>query len=145
MTVTTQTQEYTDERKQFLWSVFVTALEGGIDYWSRCESYRWSNGDNKTGDYDTFRAVIMVPDRNADERVINIDTIAKGVDAIAKARKPYYDPNGAKTQCKSVKFLTQYVANTVRNASHDNEGGDIDASLADAIVQVGLFSEVTYG
>ena len=40
----------TDLRKQFLFDVFVTALEGGIGYWSVAEEYHWKkDGEDLDG------------------------------------------------------------------------------------------------
>lgn len=44
----TSTPKRTDARKSFLHSVFTTALEGGIGYWSEAGSYRWSKPENYT-------------------------------------------------------------------------------------------------
>lgn len=56
----------TEKRKEFLHSIFTAAIEGGIDYWSEIEAYRWSQGgeDSFTGpkippaDLDGFYAII---------------------------------------------------------------------------------------
>lgn len=42
------TPKRTDARKSFLHSVFTTALEGGIGYWSEAGTYRWSKPENYT-------------------------------------------------------------------------------------------------
>lgn len=33
--------ERSNERKQFIFDIFVTALEGGIDYWACASKYYW--------------------------------------------------------------------------------------------------------
>jgi hypothetical protein len=125
----------TEARKEFLHGVFVTALEGGIGYWSNCERYRWWKGDEATlenADLDNFHAVIHIPDEDdADKatRVVNIDTIARGINAIVKG---------------DVR-LNQQIRNWITCDNRDNDGGNIDSDAADCIVQAGLFGEVVYG
>lgn len=147
-----------EARRQFLWDVFVTAIEGGINYWSRATEYHiWLNPTAPSGelieDLDGFYAMILdseggnvlAPPGETGEMRIDRDVITRGIGRIMRARAPYYDPNDQHTQCEQVKYLWKSVADIVRNASHSNDGGEIDAGVADNIVQVGLFGEVVYG
>ncbi len=134
-----------NERKTFLHDVFVTALEGGIGYWSQASAYHWSAEDGSC-DLDGFYAEVYDVEANDGvARRIDADVIAHGISLISQAKAPYYDPNGFGTQCAPVEYLGKYEADMIRNASHSNDGGEIDSSLADVIVQVGLFGKVVYG
>ena len=125
---------YTEERKKLLHGIFTTALEGGIGYWSECEKYHWSKDkDGETDDLDGFFAVIT-PEEEEKSLRIDIDVIEKGLTLLA-------DPT--KIEALRVnKSIFKICA--VANATGEDEG-DIDAEVADCIVQVGLFGEVIYG
>lgn len=125
------------------WAVFVTALEGGIGYWSRAYSYHHGKR-NEAGGYDAnlqgFTADVLdcvehedvVPNevKAADERLLTIDraVIVKGLEAIATRR------------VKLAERLSEAVEAGLRG-----DGGAIDAEAADCVVQAGLFGEVIYG
>tara|TARA_R110000824_G_scaffold375880_1_gene566858 strand:+ start:4259 stop:4687 length:429 start_codon:yes stop_codon:yes gene_type:complete len=126
------------------WAVFVTALEGGIGYWSRAYHYH-TGRRNEVGGYDDdlqgFNADVMdcvahdgdVPwklEDEDDERLLTIDrsTILKGLEAIATRR------------VKLAERIHEAVEADLRGA-----GGAIDAEAADCVVQAGLFGEVIYG
>lgn len=134
-----------EDRKQFLHDIFVCALEGGIGYWSQCSNYRWAKPDGSE-DLDGFGADIIDIEDDDKAYRIDINVISRGVNKIAKAQAPYWQPNGPeRTQCADVEYLTGYCARTVRAASFENDASEIDADLADQIVQVGLFGKVVYG
>lgn len=131
-----QTTE-TTPRDQAYFDIFVTALEGGIGYWSVCHEYRWRRpGTDGTVDevQDTlgFHAVISEEDGVTKRHTINRETIAKGVRefiAWAKEGNP------------STYF---------KQAAVDLDWGkwddlDVDADIADAIVQFGLFGKLVFG
>lgn len=123
------------DRQQFLNDVRDTSLDG-IGYW--CD---WQ------GTSDDGSPVIYDPDRNR-SYVIALDLIEEGIARIVavtdwKHFAHYTDPVLSEQQ---VRFLRKTVADTVRSASAANDASDIDADVADVIVQVGLFkTEVVYG
>ena len=132
------------ERDQFLTDIFTTALEGGIQYWAQVHEYRHEENP---------RAVITeYEDEEEPPHVITLDTIARGVSRIARAR-----PN-------EIEYLAQWKRKLVAAASRQNRtdpeninledvrpgpmsnfGYDIDADVADDILQVALFGKVVYG
>jgi|15BtaG_2_1085339.scaffolds.fasta_scaffold00310_11 hypothetical protein len=116
----------TDAQAKFCWGVFVTAIEGGIGYWSSCFEYSWSGGDGEP-DHRGFEAVVSEHD---DRRpwVIDIDTIREGLRLIAEGG-----------------HVNQTMTNNIAEAYARLDAGQIDAYDADAIVQAGLFGEVVYG
>lgn len=163
----------TDKRKAFLHSVFTTAMEGGIGYWGSASVYHWGinvpaptegNPDQTriADDVDGFNATIH-PDEvcwggdtayqkigdqllrqligEKDPLVIDIDVVERGtllwVDKILEMAK---DPVGVKNwhvYDELVQFLVAWIT--------DGQDGDFDASMADAVVQYGLFGEQVYG
>lgn len=123
------------ERKQFLHDVFVTALEGGIGYWSQASKYHWSvDADGEQEDLDGFVAIIHEWDEDANDYgskklTVNRQVIQSGIRALADKSFQVRDD----------------IRKTVLAASAMNDSGDIDAEIADVIVQAGLFGEVIYG
>jgi hypothetical protein len=130
-------EDHPTERQQFLNDIITTAVEGGIGYWSVVTYYRWQNMTEAT-------AVIIDTvenedyDENTERLRIDHGVIRKG---ISKATHP---------AC----HLRQDIKDIIKNASRQNDcapdnedsPGDIDAEIADCIVQLGLFDgEVRYG
>ena len=120
------------EREQFLDDIICTAVEGGIGYWSQVSSYHW--GDEKettvrvheldsSGSVDASRAAGIPITRNKIEEAIT---------KIAEMNTP-------------IEYLHPRVRGEIFTASLENEAGDIDATLADIIVQVAIFGKVVYG
>jgi hypothetical protein len=150
---------------RFVLNIFTTALEGGIGYWSICTSkYRWQDAE-RTGDLSKMGVTVALTEATgtvgpvawawdgegkAPRFKINADVIRKGLEVICAAKGPYYDPNGARTQCEAVPFLDKGTQRVVLNANRDlgdgyDEDGEVDAGVADVIVQVGLFGRVVFG
>jgi hypothetical protein len=139
----------TQERKQFLHDVFVTALEGGIGYWSKVSDYHWTNADaeadNSTtldsADLDGFYAVIhdfvaaeSDPKATQDystwpQHRITRAVIQRGIGKVADKDFRVRDD----------------IRKNILAGSAMNGAGDIDSECADVIVQAGLFGEIVYG
>lgn len=122
------------ERQQFLFDVFVTAMEGGIGYWSIASEYHWQN-ENKE-DLEGFYALISDCEAEDDEdgefpkdSRIDQDVIVKGINKIIKGE---------------VK-ISDVIRQRIIEASRNNDAGEIDANDADCIVQVGLLGELIFG
>lgn len=113
---------------QTLWGTFVTALEGGIGYWSCAHVYQWKDANGEE-DHTGFCAVIEIEDED-DLRTITAPVIEAGYLAIVERRVKV---------CDSI-----YKAIVLGWADVDG-GGYVDADAADCIVQAGLFGEVVYG
>ncbi len=116
------------ERRQWLQDVFVTALEGGIGYWSECEEYHWDvDLDDPTDGF--FAVVYDIEDENA-RYVITEGTIDLGLERLREGKVG----------------LGAYLLGPLMVADLTNgQEGDIDADGADAVVQAGLFGELVYG
>lgn len=146
-----ETQTLDGTREQAYFDIFSTALEGGIGYWSRCKTYHWTNDQGMTEDlagyhaeiYDVERIIEEGPlptgaigsGRLQDERYalyrIERAIIAKGIEAFASMYgKPDHDT---------------YFGRAARHLAQERwDHLDYDATIADAIVQMGLFGEVVY-
>lgn len=116
---------------QMLWYVFVTALEGGVNYWSECSEYHHSfDGGHGADDLHGFYAVIRdCEDENDTVYRIDRDVVARGWELAATewADKIRWNCDGP----------PPLVA---EDTDWDHDAGD-----ADVIVQLGLFGKVVYG
>jgi hypothetical protein len=123
------------ELDELFHDTFVTALEGGIGYWSAAASYHWGDDD---GAYDRegFYADIVdaeFPD-DADNAYfpptrIDRTVIARGFDRIL----------GGEIE------INPKLRDQIVSGYHAPDHADFDAEVADVIVQVGLFNEIVYG
>lgn len=118
------------ERTQFLADILTTAVEGGINYWAEVSDYTW--------DFDNpgvaFVRVYCIEDDDLTppEGVpVDIEKIAK---AIARILDPQIPTDLSATNVKMI-----------RDASKENDAGDVDADLADCIMQVAVLGDVIYG
>lgn len=118
-------------RDQALHDIFVTALEGGIGYWSTCSIYHWST-DGEPDLLEFGATIIDTEDLKAKPMVINRALIEKGA---ARFIEVYHD-------AVNMPYFLQ-AATCLRYAKWDDL--DVDASIADCIVQFGLFGAVVYG
>lgn len=128
----------TQERIDFLASILVTAVEGGIDYWAEIRNYTFTFKDGDSSVLTDARAMVRINDDygpQGDWMPLTIDTIARGINKIMSGTATY----GTGTMDKG-------IVKIVAGASHVNDGCDIDASLADIIVQVAVLDgDVVYG
>ena len=135
-TTITTTNEVSDD---LLWGIFVTALEGGIGYWSVCTEYRHSDPETRIEDYTNFYAVVVDTTEQSygecvedchpnDLHRIDRAVILKGLQAIAN---------------REVKLASRIHADV--SAALGGDAGALDAEGADCVVQAGLFNDVVYG
>jgi hypothetical protein len=121
---------------QLLFDIFVTALEGGIGYWSVCSDYHWQNEDG-TEDLDGFYATIQVhDDEEVDEYRVDADVLRTGL-----LRCLQGNVERVKYLSKNVRVLAILMSLDVPFTDYI----DYDAGDADQIVQCALFGEVVYG
>lgn len=164
MTLTTKEQpeaqapELSEARKRFLHTVFVTALEGGIGYWSRCSTYHWLKPEysdmrgylDGCEDIDGFYAEIIPGDPDGwgigvlpngvqvadhEQLRIDLDVMERGV--------LYYREH--LVTMKGLRGLSPMGQRILDDIDSSGEYGDIDAGVADVIVQYGLFGTQVYG
>lgn len=110
-----------------LLSIFHTALEGGINYWSTCAKYRWESLPPS----EAF-AVIHEDENEGREHRITIDTIREGLRNIVTNQVKY---NGGEGE-----YMARLAIGILVEEDYDYDAGD-----ADNIVQAGLFKEIVYG
>lgn len=132
------TRTRSEERTEFITDVFTTALEGGINYWAVVTEYQHD------GDYP--HATIVDAEAHYQDEItpettwhVDLDTIAKGLNRITKAK------------AGEIEYLHEghrrlvAAANRANDCAPDGHNDDIDADVADNILQVALFGKVVYG
>lgn len=120
------------KRAKFLQDIIITAVEGGVGYWSYASVYRWSDAHPETArvtlsEFDDAGAVTQM-------HHVTGATIERGIKEIMSG---------------APKHVSSEIEAVVRGCHRENEAcsdaGDIDSDIADAIVQVGLFGDLVYG
>lgn len=140
------------ERTTFLADVLCAALEGGVGYWSAAGDIARvseTTGAQCTGDDWPWRydAVTLWEVGDGDEchardggpcagHRVTLDDIARAISRISKTRREDCPAAGG--------FAYRYVQ-AVRDASMENDAGDIDADIADIVAQVAALGSVIYG
>lgn len=120
------------ERDRVYFDLFITALEGGIGYWSECSAYHWTYDDEEGDDILGFFARIEDMEDGQKYKITRA-TIAAGVGKAYEA-------------VKSGRMQNKYHRRAIKDLKHgDFEDLDYDAETADYIVQCGLFGEAVYG
>lgn len=116
------------QREDFLADVLHTALSGDTQTWAVVKAY-----DNPRVGYDETQALIedKVFPGEEEEYEVDIETIRSGISRILHSRDGHVFPAS--------------LSHRLRKANQRNDAGEIDAELADVILQVGLFWEVQYG
>jgi hypothetical protein len=126
--------------KETLHSVFVTALEGGIGYWSTCSKYVWSkDGKGEEEDLAGFHAIVCdTEDEDAVPFRIDAELIQRGITQfIAKDFNPRHS---GYVRIQRLCLALQRGGSAAEDALCEMDAGD-----ADCIVQMGHFNEVVYG
>lgn len=118
-------------RNELLHAIFTTAIEGGVNYWSECRSYRWSvDGTGNESDLIGFQAMLRDSETGKEWLTVNRETISEGY---RLASTTYKDRISWSSGDNPPLVIT------------DDTDWDFDAMDADVIVQLGLFGDVIYG
>lgn len=132
-----------DVDPQFLDDIIVTAVEGGIGYWSQVEEYRHAN----QAPGHVFASIIDISDDYDEEETedsttelppryrIDSETIYRALTLVAAA--------GA-TELEALR-IGKFSQDDIIHAMMEKDAGEIDAGLADDLVQIGLFGRTMYG
>lgn len=110
------------EREQYLDDIIVTAVEGGIGYWAIGRDYKWSDDGPSSVE-------IMEEEEGGTWHMVDRSAIRKGIGMVLSGATGVHE---------------SYV-DTLRKAERHNDAGDIDAELADIIVQAAILGDVVYG
>jgi hypothetical protein len=137
------------ERIEFLTDILITAVEGGIGYWSLAEGYRV---DPVRWPYAERGVTLYIPAHEVDasdyrlpighglidswnEEIpaytvrVDLDAIAAGIGLITRGETGVHK---------------DYIGD-IFTASMTNDSGDLDANAADLIVQAAVFGKVIFG
>ena len=136
------------EDKELLKDLFVTAIEGGINYWANVTAYKHSIeewfatietddiSENANGLTDDDEMVTLRIDEN---------TILKGIELFAKEleRDDVQDWSEGSEHAQMARYSAALISSNGAVNLFDAYGYDVIG--ADCIVQMGLFGEVIYG
>lgn len=119
---------------EILADTIITAVEGGIGYWSECISYTHTEGPEHT------RADIQVvselkDDDMADVYHLDCEVARKGIERILRAGGNLED------ECHVGSEIRGYIQMSL----DDNSAYMIDATAADCIIQAGIFNSILFG
>jgi hypothetical protein len=109
--------------EQAISDIAVTAIEGGIGYWSAIKDYDYTNPKNYGVLYPTEDEEDFKPTK------LTSDLIFKGVQQILRG---------------DVQICKEY-RQSILLAIVSDDMGEIDSGVADAIVQVGMFNRIYFG
>lgn len=129
--------ERSEERTQFLTDILITAVEGGIGYWSLCTDYVWAAEDPAER-----RATIIdqeAIESGEDDAEVAGNTYTITLDMLDEALAKISDPSAKIALHEDNRKLVAGV-----NAFND-AGGEVDAGVADWIFQVAALGDVIYG
>ncbi len=133
------------ERTQFLADVLTTAIEGGINYWGAVSTYKWYSPTLEGGTAEHLdgmpNAYATVHEEDPDTEdgyaetgvAVGLEDIARGIGVIRRNEFPKHEGISAGRRA------------TILEASDENDAGEIDADLADCIVQAAMFGKIVYG
>lgn len=136
------TRTRTPARNSFLADIITTAVEGGISYWSMVDAYWWHDpslpdpvGGRGAAPGGGGNAYALIIDTETDQRhEITLDVAARGLRRIIEGRTNSTDRDVAIVK----------AADHANDLAPENGHGDIDAWIADQIIQAGLFGDVLY-
>lgn len=110
--------------RDFLSCVLITASEGGINYWADVLKVE-DEGEDRMAIFLAVRA-------NEDEEPlfkVDHETVVRGIQRLLDG---------------SVRVDSQ-IRGYLSRAVAERDAGDVDADVADCIVQAGIFNELVYG
>ena len=131
----TQVAEKTEEKNEvslklamtneFLGYVASAAIEGGINHWARGQDY---NPDDEVGSWITIKSAYPTED-NFPKFRLDRALLVRGIQLIVD---------------DETRPVNRAIQKTLIIAIATDDAGDVDAEVADCIVQVGAFGELVY-
>lgn len=135
-------RQRTPERARFLSDIITTAVEGGISYWASVSDYHWWDPDLDGGTAlhadGLPNAYVVVYDgelTGKHGRLVTVDDIARALAVIRQGPIRFLDEGDR----------AAIMANDRTNGDPAGDYEDIDANLADSIMQVAVMGEIVYG
>jgi hypothetical protein len=128
-----------NERDTFLSDIIITAIEGGIGYWSRTLQYQYRDDD-----CDRVSVVVGDPSLEQDTRAIILDHEDGSPVAAVHTITPETIRVGIERICQETVRLSPWTVQRIREAAADLDAGMLDADDADYIIQAGLFGDLRY-
>lgn len=131
------------DRTQFLHDIMITALEGGVGYWSVADRIERHEDDNLW-----YRSYVLYCSDGGKEALhcgnglddtckghkVSTQTVTRG---LALGKQPEKDSNKIGWHYSQRKHVIL--------ADRENDGCEIDSGDADCILQLGIFGEVIFG
>ncbi len=141
MNNTTATTEPT-KRQEFLTDILTTAVEGGINYWAQVADYAYS------GPVDGRGVTLVIDD--VDEQDILTRVITADADTVTTTITLRDIDRGLKTLIRMDFKVADYIKAIAVNAHMANDccpetGDDVDAEVAEIIIQAAVFGELVFG
>lgn len=120
------------ERTEFLGDVIICIAEDyGYNSWRQVSAYDWSDEHPETNTATVHELADLEDEPDISVHKVTIETVATGISRIM-APDNHLGLNNA-------------IRRAVFNATVDNDAGEIDAEVADCILQAGIFDEYRYG
>ena len=104
--------------ENFIDDIRVTAIEGGVDYWTLTYNPNKQELIYENPDADGYLSVIL-----------DDELITRGIDLILSGKVS----------------INKQIKNYIQIAYDEQYAGHIDVVAADCIVQAGIFGEIVYG
>ncbi len=121
--------------------IAITAAEGGIGYWSQIKSYRYARWapDDADGNIDVAQDFVFYTLAPLNEDEDGYD-ITKAVDITPALMQRGFELGLGLPRDKGGWMFLNLIA-----LGRDDWMRNIDADVADAIIQLGCFGEIVYG
>jgi hypothetical protein len=116
-------------REEFLSDVLITAVEGGINYWASVSEYKPQNNPSsvRVHEFDEDTGEYIEP---------GVLITTKEIGAVVKR---IMDPDD------DIKYVDNHTRSIVFQGAMEDDAGEIDADIADAIMQIAVLGEIVYG
>lgn len=120
------------ERTEFLGDVIICIAEDfGYNSWRQISDYHWDDEHPEENRVTVHELADLEDEPDISVHKVAIDTVAKGIARILAPDNPV--------------GLNSAIVGAVRTASRENDAGEIDAEVADCILQAAIFNEYIYG
>ena len=120
------------ERTEFLGDVVICIAEDyGYNSWRQVSAYHWSDEHPENNRVTVHELADLEDEPDISVHKVTIETVATGIARILADGNPI--------------GLNSAVRKAVFIGSQENDAGEIDAEVADCILQAAIFDEYRYG